>query len=998
MHATLLGATRGIAGADDPGRLLWATCQALVGRGAFRMAWVGTVGADGQRIVPLAYAGDEFGYLEGLEVSAADDLLGRGPTGTAVRTRQPSISSDVATDPRMLPWRDRQLERGYRSSSAFPLGSRAEPTAVLTVYAAAQDAFGAAEIELLGDLARSVGFAIDALHERDARIEAEQRARGTERMIAETLGQIGEAFAVLDAEGRCSYANGQAADLAGRSPTDLVGMTVGEAFVGSVGAALDAARARAASSAQPVAVEIADEAAAHWYEARLFPSGSGVAVFVREITEQRLAEARARHGAGRLEALHQMDLGILASHGPRKICDVALEHLERLVPNERSVVGLVNPASASGYVLAARGDDPTGAAQGDRLVAADFPAHFEAVRRGVPAVLDLVASGGFRRVDAYVAAGFRTMLVTPLVSDPSPPIGFIGLARRSAAGFTDDEIAAAREVAAQVTIALHSETLRQERQMAEFERDRLAAALEQSPEAVMLTDLHGQIEYVNPAFERLTGYAREEAIGQNPRFLQSGRQSAAFYAELWRTLLAGDVWAGDLVDRRKDGALYTTTAVISPIRDAAGVARGYVGVQRDVTVEREAEAREAGRARERSLVVAALRALRPQDTPEETATAICNQVVQLPEVQSATLLRFELDGGAVPLAISTDDGQTPERVRLSPARNAEMRTRAGEGPWVEEWRARPGHPYLAFHVSLGLRAQAYAPMYAGPDLVGILTAGSADPDAVALLTERLPALLEFATLAGALLAPVLSLQAAAAEARGRIGRVIETRAFHPVFQPLVDLETRRAVGYEALTRFDDGVRPDLRFDEAARVGLGLQLEVATLEAAVAASAGLARGAWLDCNVSPALLLQPARLLRVLQPVFGTGGRRVVVEITEHEPINDYRAIRRSLTRLGPAVELAVDDAGAGFASFRHILELRPRYVKLDYSLVHRIDRDPARQALIVGMVHFAGQVACQLIAEGVETAAERRTLRSLGIRLGQGYLLGRPAPIAATAD
>ncbi len=1287
LHATLLDATRRIAGAGAPARLLAETCQALVEHGAFSMAWIGTVSADRSRIVPLAQAGDERGYLEELEISPADVPLGRGPTGTAVRTGEASISTDVATDPRMLPWRDRLLERAYRSSSAFPLRSRAEPTAVLTVYADTTGAFGPAEVELLDDLARSVGFALDALRERDARVEAERRAHGTERLVAETLGHIGEAFVVLDADGRCSYANGQAAELTGRSPDALVGMTIPQMVPGSVGAALEGARRQVVRTAKPTAIELGDDTAARRYEARLFPSGTGVAIFARDVTEQRRLETRARRATERLEALHamdlailaarapreiaaaalaglaqlapggrvsiihfdpardrveilasngslpfdragegplsdfapipallaagvpiaidldaltdlgpaaealraagthlllgvpmlsetgtvigsvnvgtaapgelaadapaavsavaavlaialrqadlraeeqaarasaaeserriaellgrvtdgfvawdadwrytyvnergaallgrrpedligrlyhaefpeaiggpfeqayaramreqvpivledyyapwdrwfenrifptgegiailfteiserkraeaelrraaarlaalhEMDLGILASRDAREICGVALEHLERLVPNDRSVVGLVNPASASGQVLAARGDDPTGPAQGDRLVAADFPAHFEVVRRGVPAVLDLAASGGSARADAYLAAGFRTMLVTPLISGRLSPIGFIGLARRSAAGFSQDEIAVAGEIASQVTVALHTQTLREEQQMAEFERDRLAAALEQSPEAVMLTDLRGAIEYVNPAFERLTGYAREEAIGQNPRILQSGRQSPEFYAELWRTLVAGGVWAGDLVDRRKDGTLYTTAAVLSPIRDAAGVTTGYVGVQRDVTAERQLETREMRHARERSLVAAALRTLRAQDSPEETAAAICTQVVQLPEVQSATLLRFELDGGAMPLAIVTADGRAVDRVRVTPERNAEMRTRAAQGPWVEEWRPRRGHPYRAFHVALGLRAQAYAPMYAGSDLVGILTVGSADPDAVALLTERLPALLEFATLAGAVLAPALSLQAAAGEARGRISRVIETRAFHPVFQPIVDLETRRTVGYEALTRFDDGMRPDLRFDEAASGARGLEREPATLEAAGAAAAGLVPEAWLDCNVSPALLLEPARLRRALDPVLAPGARRVVVEITEHEPIHDYRAIRRSLTRLGPAVELAVDDAGAGFASFRHILELRPRYVKLDYGLVHRIDHDPARQALIVGMVHFAGQVGCQLIAEGVETAAERRTLRSLGIRLGQGYLLGRPEPMA----
>ncbi len=91
--------------------------------------------------------------------------------------------------------------------------------------------------------------------------------------------------------------------------------------------------------------------------------------------------------------------------------------------------------------------------------------------------------------------------------------------------------------------------------------------------------------------------------------------------------------------------------------------------------------------------------------------------------------------------------------------------------------------------------------------------------------------------------------------------------------------------------------------------------------------------------------------------------------------------------------LAIDDAGAGFSSLRHILELRPAYVKLDRSLVPDVDRDPARQALVAGMQHFAAATDCRLIAEGIETEAESATLAGLGVTLGQGFHLGRPATI-----
>jgi EAL domain-containing protein (putative c-di-GMP-specific phosphodiesterase class I) len=130
----------------------------------------------------------------------------------------------------------------------------------------------------------------------------------------------------------------------------------------------------------------------------------------------------------------------------------------------------------------------------------------------------------------------------------------------------------------------------------------------------------------------------------------------------------------------------------------------------------------------------------------------------------------------------------------------------------------------------------------------------------------------------------------------------------------------------------------------------------------------------------------------LQTIINDVGRPVVLEVTEHAEIPDYAAFRAAVASLGPATRLAVDDAGAGFASLRHILELRPAFIKLDRSLVTHLDSDEARQAMIVGLRHFARSTDSRLIAEGIETDAELNILRTLGVTLGQGYVLGRPAP------
>jgi EAL domain-containing protein (putative c-di-GMP-specific phosphodiesterase class I) len=119
---------------------------------------------------------------------------------------------------------------------------------------------------------------------------------------------------------------------------------------------------------------------------------------------------------------------------------------------------------------------------------------------------------------------------------------------------------------------------------------------------------------------------------------------------------------------------------------------------------------------------------------------------------------------------------------------------------------------------------------------------------------------------------------------------------------------------------------------------------------------------------------------------------IVLELTEHTVVQDYPALRHAIVALGPSVRVAIDDAGAGYASMQHVVEVRPNLVKLDISLVRGIDGDSARQALIAGMRYFAEETNCLLLGEGVETSAELETLDRLGVVLGQGYLLGRPGP------
>ena len=218
-----------------------------------------------------------------------------------------------------------------------------------------------------------------------------------------------------------------------------------------------------------------------------------------------------------------------------------------------------------------------------------------------------------------------------------------------------------------------------------------------------------------------------------------------------------------------------------------------------------------------------------------------------------------------------------------------------------------------------------------------------------------------------------------------------------VFQPIVSLRSGATKGVEALARFSARpLRPPNEwFDAAAQAGLGIHLELAAIRQALAQSHLLPEGMFLSLNASPATLRSPA----FAELLISCGDVPVVVELTEHEPVNDYQPIVDRLAELRPhLVRLAVDDTGAGFASLHHILKLRPDFIKLDRMLISEIDIDPARRSLVSALVRFSTETAATLIAEGIETAAELDILRDLGVHYGQGYLLGgpEPFPLAAT--
>lgn len=227
-----------------------------------------------------------------------------------------------------------------------------------------------------------------------------------------------------------------------------------------------------------------------------------------------------------------------------------------------------------------------------------------------------------------------------------------------------------------------------------------------------------------------------------------------------------------------------------------------------------------------------------------------------------------------------------------------------------------------------------------------------------------------------------------------VADILSRRAFHPVFQPIYSLHNGYLVAVESLTRFDvEPYRPpDAWFAAAELAGLGADLEIAAIEAAIDAAADLPADVSLSLNASPATLADP-RLHGLLS---ARGGRSVTLELTEHAVIKDYDLLEVPLAALRRAgVMIAVDDAGAGFASLQHIVHLSPDVIKLDISLTQHVGSSAVRRALGGALVEFVHRTGAMLVVEGIEDDADLMAWTELGADAVQGYLVGRPGPLPA---
>jgi len=518
-------------------------CRVLVELGKFSMAWIGQADAETAQVKVAARWGDKTDALSQVVIYADDRPEGHGPTGTAIREGTKDVRNDFFNEIRHPQWREWAKRAGFRAAAAFPIRQNKKVWGALTVYSDETAFFQDKEAALLIEAASDISFALDFLAREDSLRETEERY---EALFDRSL----DCVFLTDFHGNFLDANQAALDLLGFQRAEIKELTFASLLTGDQ---------------LPLAFKVTEE--------------------IKTTGFQKLpTEFRLRGKDGRQVHVETQGSLIRREGKPFAIQGIARDLTGR---KQAENLLLASEQRLNAFFTSA----PAGLALLDKQLRYLQLNETVAKINGVPMkdhlgktireILPKLAPMAEPLLQKVLATGEPMLNVELSGETPSQP----GVPRQWLESFFP---IMGKDGSPEGIGVIFVEITGQKR--AEEAQARLATAVEQSAESIMITDPKGTILYVNPAFEKITGYTRAEALGQNPRILKSGKHDAAFYRRMWEALKSGKTWHGHFINLGKDGKPYEVEANISPVRDATGAVVNYVAVQRDVTREMQLKA------------------------------------------------------------------------------------------------------------------------------------------------------------------------------------------------------------------------------------------------------------------------------------------------------------------------------------------------------------------------------------------------------------------------
>lgn len=630
----------------------------------------------------------------------------------------------------------------------------------------------------------------------------------------------------------------------------------------------------------------------------------------------------------------------------------------------------------------------------------------EALQAGAPRVIEDVANSqieaGWRR--SLQRAGLRALCIVPLIPD-GLGLGVMVVHARSGGAFTRERMKLLNTVADLAACAIDFRRTR-------GERDLWATAGDQIPESLFVTDREARLLYVNPAFERQTGFSRDEVLGNNLGFLKSGLMSGEFYKRLWTTLLRGRSFHGVFVNRRKDGNLIWEEKYLTPIRNGAGEITHFISTGRDITEQRHLESELRHLAYHDPLTALPNRRLLQERAEQMVKRGQRHQL-------SAALMVADLNGfkkvndslGHV----MGDELLIQVGRRFGGAlRDADTLARLGGdefgillpdcGP---DGAARVAQRLLDL---LGQPVQLADTEALIGAAVGIAHYPEDGQDAETLLRNADVAMYRAKARGGSGYAQYDAANDVTSHTRlrdeGELRAALGRREIEVHYQPIVDLNTGRPIGAEALARWpssDGGFRSPGRFIPLAEESnLICELDQYMLWRVLEESACLADyPLQIAVNAAPRTLLQPGfpkLVARALRAAGSTPPVSLCIELTERTLATPELVTRRlaRLHRLG--VDIAVDDFGTGYSSLNYLSRYPLGQLKIDKSFVDGIGGDRRKEAIVSTIIELAHNLGLRTVAEGVETDEQRDFLQARHCDALQGFLIAKAMPIEALLD
>ncbi|WP_298403705.1 PAS domain S-box protein [uncultured Chloroflexus sp.] len=507
-------------------------CRLAVEEVDLRLAWIGLVDPATQQVVPVARWGPASDYVDVVQIRLDDAERSCGPTGTSLRFGQPVVAADIATDPRMKPWRDAALPRGLRSSAALPLYIDGRVIGTLNLYAEQPDFFSETVIDIGMLLAGNLAHIIESRKratERDAAQAAFQQSEARFRRLAEQAPDIIFRYA-LAPQSQLDLVNPAVRDILGYEPEQLLTqMPAVSAFIDQ--SQIEQAKHLIAQGRGQIQLYTRRNDGRYvWLDVRFVVVDGAVEGIARDVTAQ--VEAAAR-----------------------------LARYELLSAYTRDIVLFIR--ASDGRILEAN-------------AAAERVYGYSRAELCAQTIYDLRAPETRQIVrDQMNQANMQGILFETLHL------------RRDGSVFPVEVSSIGADIGNERVLLSVIRDI-SERRKAQAELDLLRTALNASAQAIVITDTNGTIEWANPAFTTLTGYSVAEMLGQHTRLLRSGQQDRAFYAAMWAQILSGQSWRGELINRRKDGSLYHEEMTITPVK-RDGVIEHFIAVKQDISerVQRE---------------------------------------------------------------------------------------------------------------------------------------------------------------------------------------------------------------------------------------------------------------------------------------------------------------------------------------------------------------------------------------------------------------------------